>query len=134
MHLEDTLQRFIKSGLKLKLSKCAFACEAVKCLGHVIDAEGLHVDPDKVSAITSIPAPQDATGVRSFLGMTNYFRQFIPDYAKISMPLQELTKKRTKFEWTLECEDAFQELKQRLCHDPCLIMPDYTKPFTLHTD
>ena len=70
MHLEDTLQRFIKSGHKLKLSKCAFACETVKCLGHVIDAEGLHVDPDKVRAITSIPAPQDATGVCSFLGMT----------------------------------------------------------------
>lgn len=134
VHLEETLQRFIKAGLKLKLSKCAFACEAVKCLGHIVDEAGLHVDPDKVTAIKSIPAPRDATGVRSFLGMTNYFRQFIPEYAKISMPLQDLTKKRTKFEWTQDCEDAFSELKQCLCRDPCLIMPDFTQPFTLHTD
>ena len=133
-HLDDTLSKLERAGLKLKISKCAFDCQSIKCLGHIIDEQGLHPDPDKISSISSIPAPIDVSGVRSFLGMTNYFRQFIKDYATICLPLIELTKKRSRFLWTPECQDAFDQLKRCLTEDPCLIMPDYSKPFILHTD
>ncbi len=133
-HLDDMLSRLERAGLKLRVSKCAFACQSIKCLGHIIDEQGLHPDPDKISSISSIPAPSDASGARSFLGMTNYFRHFIKDYATMCIPLIELTKKRARFCWSSDCQDAFDRLKRSLTEDPCLIMPDHSKPFILHTD
>ena len=135
--LDNTLSRLIEAGLKCKLSKCSFGGDSVKCLGQMVSEKGVTIDEDKIQAIKDLPRPMDATGVRSFVGVVNYFRQFIQGYAEIAAPLFELTKKKVEWDWTPACEQAFQILKSKLCEKPVLAMPDFNpghSTFRLHTD
>ena len=135
--LDSTLARLVEAGLKCKLSKCSFGGDSVKCLGQLVSEHGVTIDEDKVQAIRDLPRPADASGMRSFLGMVNYFRSFIEGYADISAPLSELVKKGVEWEWTAEREAAFLTLKAKLSERPVLAMPDFKpghKPFILHTD
>lgn len=86
--------------------------------------------------IEEASAPKTKRQVRAFLGLTGYYREFIPDYAKISGPLTELTRKREKrmVEWSSAHESAFQELKRCIASPPILRLPDLTKTFVLRTD
>ncbi len=90
--MDNTLARLAEAGMKCKSSKCSFG-DSVKCLGHMVNAEGVTIDDDKVEAVKDLPVPTDVTGIRSFMGMLNYFRQFIPDFAAKSEPLNRLTRK-----------------------------------------
>jgi len=118
----------------LKLSKCEFARTQVKYLGHVLDPNGIHVDPDKVEGVQSMPAPTKIVELQSFLGMVGYYRRFIQGFAKIAQPLTQLLRKETKWEWTEACNTAFNTFKQKLTTAPILAMPDYTIPFIVQTD
>jgi hypothetical protein len=80
----------------------------------VISKDGILVDPKKVEAIVDWERPKDVREIRSFLGLTGYYRRFIEGFSKISLPMTRLTRKGATFKWTTECEDSFQELKQRL--------------------
>ena len=135
--LDATLGRLVEAGLKCKLSKCSFGGDSIKCLGQLVSKSGVTIDDDKIQAIRDLPRPADATGVRSFVGAVNYFRQYIPGYAELCAPLTELTKKKVTWDWTPACEDAFQALKAKLCEKPVLAMPDFSpghNVFRLHTD
>ena len=135
--LDRTLARLVEAGLKCKLSKCSFGGDSVKCLGQLVSEQGVTIDDDKIQAIRDLPRPMDATGMRSFVGAVNYFRQFIEHYAEICAPLLELTKKKVEWDWTEACEHAFQTLKAKLCEKPVLAMPDFNEGhnvFRLHTD
>jgi len=72
--------------------------------------------------------------VRSFLGLCNYYRRFVKDFAKIASPLNRLTRKDLSFVWSPECETAFISLKNWLCSPPILSYPDFERPFHLYTD
>lgn len=133
-HLQQVLKKLQEAGLKLKLAKCAFAATSIKCLGNIIDAEGIHADPDKIAAIKNLPRPLTPSDVRSFLGTANYYRAFVKDFAHLMLPLQELTKKRTRFLWTDECEQAFIDIKEALTSTPCLHLPKWDQPFIVHSD
>ena len=125
-HLERLGQvwdRCRKAGLKLKPRKCQLIRSSVAFLGHVIDADGVHTDPDKVRRIQEWPVPRDLHQVRSFVGLTSYYRRFIQDYAKRAEPLHRLTKKDVPFEWTEETELAFQSLKEALIEPVMLAYP-----------
>ena len=78
--------------------------------------------------------PRTPTEVKSFLGLSRYYRKFIQNYSTIAKPLTELTKDKNLFCWTLQCQDAFDELKTILCSAPVLRYPDFSKEFTLTTD
>ena len=93
-------------------------------------------EPSKVLVVQRFEAPKTKTQVRAFLGLTGYYRRFIPNYSAVALPLTELTKKMapTTVTWTLRCETAFQELKRLLCSTPVLASPDFEKPFILQTD
>ncbi len=135
--LDNTLARLAEAGMKCKLSKCSFGGDSVKCLGHMVNAEGVTIDDDKVQAVKDLPVPTDVTGIRSFMGMLNYFRQFIPDFAAKSEPLNRLTRKGVEWEWTDDCQTAYERLKEALCEKPCLAMPNFNPghpTFVLHTD
>ena len=109
----------------------------MKCLGQEVSKNGVTIDEDKLQAIKELPRPQDVSGVRSFIGFVNYFRQFIEGYAELCSPLIELTKKKVEWIWSDECEAAFQTLKQKLAEKPVLAMPDFENDhpmFKLHTD
>lgn len=102
----------------------------------MISEDGVSPVPSKVEAIKQIPAPHCVKDVRSFLGLSGYYRRFIKDYATISAPLTKLTTKEStkKFAWTKECENAFIALKSSLCKSPVLVHPKFDRDFILQTD
>ena len=111
--LTNVFQRLRKSHLKLKLSKCHFAQPEVDYLGHVVSAHGVTTDPKKTKAVMEYPVLSNVKELRQFLGLTNYYRRFVQDYAAIAGPLHELTRKTSKgFQWSTECQKAFGELKR----------------------
>lgn len=141
-HLAEVFQVLIKHGLKIKPSKCHLMKPRVNYLGHVVSAEGVMPDPEKISAVQDWPTPTTVKEVRSFLGFAGYYRRFIPHFAQVAEPLQELIrgypceqlKRRLPIEWTERQETAFQTLKKLLTQPPVLGYPDYSQPFRLYTD
>lgn len=133
-NLELTFSVLRKNGLYLKMSKCEFLETQVPYLGHMISAEGVSVDPDKIKVIKEMKSPSCVKEVRSFLGATGYYRNFIDHYSVIAEPLTFLTRKNAKFEWSEECQKAFDHLKQCLITPPVLALPDVNKPYKLYCD
>ena len=113
-NLRAALNRIREVGLTLNKKKCKFNQESIKFFGHIFSKEGIQADPSKVEAIMKILAPEDATAVRSFLGMTNYLSRFLPNYADLTAPLRKLTKQDQKFKWQKVQEEAFQQIKAHL--------------------
>lgn len=132
--LREVFDRLREANLKLKISKCKFCAKQIEYLGHIISADGVLPNPDKIKAVSEFPVPKNVKGVRSFLGLANYYRRFVYNFAKIAVPLNNLTRKSVKFQWTPECQTAFDTLKQALTSAPILSFPHHTKPFILHVD
>jgi transposase InsO family protein len=132
--LREMSKRLRAANLTITLEKSEFCKKELVFLGYVIDGNGIHVNPAKVSCIANIPAPKNATEARSFLGMATYYRRFIKDFAKIVLPLNKATRKNIKFEWTAEAHEAFLQLKAALIAAPVLVTPQWDKPFTIHVD
>ena len=139
-NLDRVLGRLEEHNLTIKLEKCSFFKSACKYLGHVISQEGIRPDPEKVAAVKDFPVPNDLHGVRSFLGLTSYYRKFIKGYSAIAAPLHDITKgfarkgKSVKVEWGDEHQRAFCALKDALAYDVCLAYPNFELPFILTTD
>jgi hypothetical protein len=117
--------------LYAKFSKCEFWLQKVSFLGHILTAEGVAVDPEKVTAVANWKRPTSVTEIRSFLGLAGYYRRFIEGFSKIARPMTTLLQKDKKFEWTNACERSFCELKRRLTTTPVLVLPDIHKDFTI---
>lgn len=138
-HIRDlriVFDRLLEAGLKLKPSKCFFCCTELLYLGYLLTPEGLKPDPTTKRAILDFPTPRDLSAVRTFLGMTGHYRQFIEKYALIAAPLVQLTKKDIGWRWSDEQQQAFERLKELLITPPILKLPDFTRKFsfTLQTD
>ena len=132
--LSKVFKRLLEWDFRLKLEKCDFACDHVTYLGHVITAQGIKTNPKLVDKVRGFPAPKDISGLRSFLGLTGYYRRFIPNYATVAAPLTALLKKGVQFTWNDAREEAFNLLKAYLTCDPILKYPDFDKEFILQTD
>jgi hypothetical protein len=102
-HLRKVLQRLRDCQLYAKLSKCEFWISEVLVLGHIINREGLDVDPKKVTTILDWKAPKDVRGIKSFIGMASYYRRFIEGFSKTARPMTTLLAKKVEFKWTLAC-------------------------------
>ncbi|BBG93431.1 transposable element gene, partial [Prunus dulcis] len=133
-HLELVLKTLRRKKLFAKFSKCQFWLDSVNFLGHVISADGVYVDPQKVEAVVNWPQPTSVTEVRSFLGLAGYYRRFVEGFSTIAAPLTRLTRKGVKFEWSDECEKSFNELKTRLTTAPVLALPDDSGNFVIYSD
>ncbi|QRV96903.1 Retrotransposable element Tf2 protein [Ceratobasidium sp. AG-Ba] len=133
-HVKEVLRILRENNLYAKLAKCEFFVKRVIFLGLVITPEGISMEEEKIKAITKWNAPRKIKEVQAFLGFVNFYRRFIADFSKVARPLHDLTKKETKFEWSQECQEAFEEIKRRVCENPVLIHPDPDKPFILETD
>ena len=118
----------------MKHSKCDFFKSEIHYLGHPISADGISPLPDKLDIIKNMPTPKDLKEIKQFLGLTGYYRKFVPRFADISRPLTQLTKKETKFMWTPECQKSFKLLKSFLCGEPILKYADTSKPYTLYIE
>ena len=133
-HLEIVFSRLREAGLKMKRSKCDFFKSEIHYLGHLISPEGISPLPNKLDSIRHMPVPNSVKEIKQFLGLTGYYRKFVPRFADISRPLTTLTKKDVKFEWTSACQKSFELLKEALCGEPVLKYADTSKPYTLYTD
>ena len=96
-NLRDVFDRFREAGLKLKPSKCTFGQKKVAFPGHIVSDKGVATDPAKVAAITNWPTPRSRKEVQQFLGLGNYYRRFIKDFATIAKPLHRLTETGREF-------------------------------------
>ena len=117
-HVNAVLTALREHQLKLKRTKCSFAQHSVAYLGHVITAEGVAMDKEKIDAITTWPQPLSVRGLRGFLGLAEYYRRFIQDYGAIAAPLTLLLKKNG-FAWSPEAAAAFDKLKAALSQHRC---------------
>ncbi|GJU79126.1 putative reverse transcriptase domain-containing protein [Tanacetum coccineum] len=106
----------------------------VQFLGHVIDSQGIHVDPAKIESIKDWASPKSPTEISQFLGLAGYYRRFIEGFSKIAKPMTKLTQKKVKFEWGDKQEAAFQLLKQKLCSAPILALPEGSEDFIAYCD
>ncbi|GBG91063.1 hypothetical protein CBR_g51797 [Chara braunii] len=123
-HLRDVLQRLRKHDFYAKLSKCRFAQRKVDFLGHHVSDQGLHMDDAKITAIAEWPVPTSAKQLCSFLGLTNYYSNFIQGYARYSYVLTStLLRKNPPWFWTPLCEDAFRALKKAVTCDRFFAFP-----------
>ncbi|GFY16361.1 retrovirus-related Pol polyprotein from transposon 412 [Trichonephila clavipes] len=133
-NIRKVLSKLSDANLKLNPSKCKFFQKEVNYLGHIISAEGVRTDPEKVSAVKNWKRPENLRELRSFLGLCTYYRKFVKGFSNIARPLHRLTESKQKFQWTKECEDSFLQLKEALTSSPILIYPQPDKPFILDTD
>ncbi|GJR87691.1 putative reverse transcriptase domain-containing protein, partial [Tanacetum coccineum] len=133
-HLKLILELLKKEQLYAKFSKCEFWIPKVQFLGHVIDSQGIHVDPAKIESVKDWESPKSATEIRQFLGLAGYYRRFIEGFSKIAKPMTKLTQKKIKFEWSDKAEAAFQLIKQKLCSAPILALPEGNEDFIAYCD
>jgi len=132
--LEEVFQRLRKFNLQLQPCKCQFLRREVVYLGHLITDAGVKPDPTKISCVRDHPVPRNPTEIKQFLGLSGYYRRFIEKYSQIAKPMTTLLKKGQPFEWTTECQTAFETLVQRLVTAPILQYPNFEEPFILTTD
>ena len=133
-HLRIVLQTLRERQLYAKLSKCQFWLDRVAFLGHVISAEGVSVDPQKIEAVVNWKPPKNVSEVRSFLGLAGYYRKFVEGFSKIAAPLTKLTRKDVKYDWVDACQQSFEELKSRLTSAPVLVLPNGRDGFVVYSD
>ena len=132
--LARVLQRLEEHGVRINRVKSRFMAEWVDYLGHRIDATGVHPLPDKVEAITSAPVPRNVNELRSFLGLLNYYRKFLPNIATILTPLNELLQQHRKWKWSANCTKAFEEAKKLLTTSSVLVHYDTSLPMRMAAD
>ena len=133
-HLKMVFERLDTANLKLSPAKCQFAVKEVKFLGHIVSKKGIQANPEKCEAIKNFPQPNNVKQLRSFIGLSNFYRKFIKDYSKKISPLNQLLKKGKKFVWCEKCQLAFDKVKQSLTSPPILKFPNIQKEFILTTD
>ncbi|GKF80710.1 putative reverse transcriptase domain-containing protein, partial [Tanacetum coccineum] len=103
-------------------------------LGHVIDSEGIHVDPSKIESVKYWASPKSPMKICQFLSLAGYYRRFIEGFSKIAKPMTKLTQNNVKFVWGDKQEAAFQLLKQKLCSAPILALPEGSEDFIAYCD
>ncbi|KAK1608406.1 hypothetical protein QYE76_032079 [Lolium multiflorum] len=133
-HITLVLQRLQDHHWQVKMSKCEFAQQSIAYLGHIISAAGVATDQSKIDTVRDWPVPTNVKELRSFLGLSGYYRKFVKNYGIISKTLTNLLRKGVPYVWTTETDTAFQSLKQALISAPVLALPDFSKPFVVETD
>jgi hypothetical protein len=128
-HIQQVLHTLRQHKLYTNLEKCSFGMDRVHYLGYIIDQHGIHVDPAKIQVIRDWPAPTTLTELRSFLGLANFYRRFMLGFSHIAWALSQINRGggKEKFAWGWSQQQAFDDLKQRLCSAPSTFT---TKPTT----
>jgi hypothetical protein len=129
-HLRLVLQKLQDNQLYAKYSKCEFWIDEVSFLGHIISNGGISVDPAKVKEIVVWSIPTTVTEIRSFLGLTGYYRRFIEGFSKIAKPMTSLLEKGREFKWDEKYQDSFNKLKLRLMSPKCWLCQIYRRDLT----
>ena len=136
--IDMVFTRLEKVCMKVKPDKCHFFKPSIKFLGHIVSEHGIAIDPKKIRAVKEWALPTTADGLKTFLGLTGYYRRFVDNYAKLTKPLHSIcnVQKGQKFQdfWTEDCTKAFEILKEKLISAPLLGYPDFNKEFIVEID
>ena len=127
VHLREAFKRLRQAGLTLWGVKCQIGMSQVTYLGHVFSGNGMTPDGSKIWAVTEWPKPVDAGDIRQFLGLASYYRRYINSFADLAAPLHQLTHNNAEFQWTEECNNAFESIKKRLTEAPVLAFPRFDR-------
>jgi hypothetical protein len=133
-HVEQVLACMSEHKLFANLDKCIFGAEEVPVLGCFVGVDGVRADPAKVKAISDWPTPQNQKDLRKWLGLANYLHKYTANYADLARPLSNLLKKEVDWDWTPECQVAFDDIKQSLQEAPLLALPDDSRPYSVVCD
>jgi ribonuclease HI len=133
-HLRKVLMRCRKFGISLNPSKSIFGVTEGKLLGHIVSDSGISIDPERIVAILNLPAPTSKKEVQAFMGVINFVRRFVPDFAVMVKPIHNLLKQDHPFSWTDDVENAFEGIKKEISSAPVLAKPDFEKEFTIYTN
>ena len=128
------LSRLEEKGIRLKQEKCYFMLQEVEYLGHVLSARGIRPSPKNIRAIESVPAPENITQLKSFLGMVTYYLKFLPNLSTTLSPLYCLLQKNSKWRWAKEQQAAFTKVKEQLTSPVVLTAFDPDKELILQCD
>ena len=132
--LEEVFQRIREAKLKLRPDKCVVLQRQVTFLGHVVSADGITMDPKKLEVVQKWGIPRNLKEVRAYVGFVSYYRRYIKDFSTTARALHALTRKNVKFEWTQECQEAFDTLKQKLTSALIVALPRDEGEYRLDTD
>ena len=132
--LREVFSRIQKFNLTVKREKCIFFANRVAFLGHILSEQGVGMDPKKLEAIENWKFPKNRKEVRSFIGLANYYRDFIENFSAIARPLTDLTKEGVLFCMDKESMESFLKLKDSFKNEVLLMYPDQTKEFFLEVD
>ena len=130
----EVIKRLEENDLYVKPEKCKWKVREVGFLGVVIGLEGIRMEKEKVKGVLEWPTPKCVKDVQKFLGLVNYYCQFIEGFASIARPLHDLVKKDKKWEWTERHEEAFRELKEQFTKEPVLAVLDLDKKLRVEVD
>ena len=133
-NLRKVMDRILESGLKLNKKKCVFGVTQMTFLGHVVSAEGIKADPEKVKAIVEMSAPKNVNELQRFMGMINYVGKFLPNLAEIAAPLRSLLKKENEFVFQSPQSEAFEKLKTMITSPPILKFYNPNRPIRVRCD
>ncbi|EYC37500.1 hypothetical protein Y032_0784g2333 [Ancylostoma ceylanicum] len=133
-NLEALFERIQEYGFRVRIEKCSFLIPQIRYLGSIIDAKGRHPDPAKIEVIKKMPPPKDIGQVRSFLGLLNYYGAFVEEMRQLRAPLDKLLKKDTPFNWSADCQQAFDRAKEVLSSDLLLTHFDPSKEIVVAAD
>lgn len=133
-HLQKLLNAILAEGFRLKLSKCRFAANSVKYLGHIIENNTISPLKDNLISIKEFPIPNTQKQVRQFLGKINFYNKYIEKSSILLDPLHNLLRKGEKFVWSKECNESFESVKLLLCSKPVLSIFDKNLPIYVYTD
>lgn len=134
IHLEQLLNAMLEEGFRIKLSKCKFAADSVKYLGHIIKNNCISPLKDNLISIRNFPIPKTQKHIRQFLGKINFYNKYIQKSSIILDPLHELLRKGKQFIWSEECNKSFECVKNLLCSKPVLSILDSDLPIHIYTD
>ena len=130
----EVIKRLEENDLYVKPEKCKWKVREVEFLGVVIGPEGIKMKKEKVKGVLEWPTPKCVKDVQKFLGLANYYCQFIEGFAMVARPLHDTVKKDKRWEWTERQEEAFKELKKRFTEEPVLAAPDIDKKMRMEVD
>jgi len=132
--IEEVLKRLEENDLFVKPEKCKWKVREVEFLEVVIGPRGVEIQKEKMKGVLNWPAPRNVKEVQKFLGLANYYRRFIKDFAKIAAPLHVLVRKKQKQKWEKEQEEAFGKLKEVFTTEPVLAIPDIDGEMRVEAD
>jgi len=132
--MEEILKRLEENDLYIKPEKCMWKVQKIGFLDVVIGPNGIEIEKKKVDRVLSWPEPKNVKDVRKFLGLTNYYRRFIKDFAQVTRPMNMLTRKDVKWVWRESQQKTFDELKGVFMTKPILAAPDLDKEFRVEAD